>query len=109
MLSAECGMQSAEQFAHCRACGYVGADGVGLCPKCGSDEWFKGKPRETVNATPLLCRQHVREFLLEAGRQHRPFNKFSRVSEDTLLAANAALRAWCVSRVKAAPSKGVTL
>ena len=63
----------------------------------------------TLNATPLLCRSKVREFLLEAAEQHRPFNKFSRVSEDTLVAANAMLRQWCVSRVKSAPSKGVTL
>ena len=102
---------SAETFAHCRDCGFVSADGasVGSCARCGSREWFKGKPRETVQATPLLCRQHVRDFLLEAGKQHRPFNKFSRVSEDTLVAANAMLRQWCVSRVKSAPSKGVTL
>ena len=65
--------------------------------------------REHVNATPLLCRSEVREFLLEAASRHRPFNKFSRVSEDTLVAANAMLRQWCVSRVKSAPSKGVTL
>lgn len=63
----------------------------------------------SVNPTPLLCREHVREFFLEAAKHHRPFNKFSRVSEDTLIAANAALRQWIVSRVKAAPSKGVTL
>jgi len=65
--------------------------------------------RETVNSTPLLCRTAVRKFLLEAAKQHRPFNKFSRVSEDALISANAALRQWCVSRVKQMPSKGVTL
>ena len=72
---------------------------------------FAGEPVKlgSVNATPLLCREHVREFLLDAAKQHRPFNKFSRVSEDTLIAANAALRQWLVSRVKSAPSKGVTL
>jgi hypothetical protein len=64
---------------------------------------------KALNLTPLLCRSAVRQFLLDAGKQHRPFNKFSRVSEDTLIAANAMLRAWCVSRVKSAPSKGVTL
>lgn len=82
--------------------------GTGMAAQAAVDATIE-KQRETVNATPLLCRSAVREFLLEAGRQHRPFNKFSRVSEDTLLAANAALRAWCVSRVKSAPSKGVTL
>lgn len=64
---------------------------------------------KALNPTPLLCRSAVREFLLEAGKQHRPFNKFSRVSEDTLIAANAQLRAWLVARVKSSPSKGVTL
>lgn len=62
-----------------------------------------------VNLTPLLCRSAVREFLLDAGKQHRPFNKFSRVSEETLVAANAMLRQWLVSRVKSTPSKGITL
>ena len=68
-----------------------------------------GEKLGSVNPTPLLCREHVREFLLDAAKAHRPFNKFSRVSEDTLVAANAALRQWCVSRVKSTPSKGVTL
>ncbi len=63
----------------------------------------------TLNPTPLLNRSAVREFLLEAAQRHRPFNKFSRVSEDTLVAINAELRAICVSRVKQMPSKGVTL
>jgi hypothetical protein len=65
--------------------------------------------RESVNPTPLLCREHVREFLLDAARRHRPFNKFSRVSEQTLVAINAKVRAICVSRVKQLPSKGVTI
>lgn len=63
----------------------------------------------TLNPTPLLCRSAVREFLLDAAKAHRPFNKFNRVSEETLIAANAMLRQWCVSRVKAMPSKGKTL
>lgn len=62
-----------------------------------------------LNQTPLLCRSKVRQFILEAAKTHRPFNKFSRVSEETLVALNAQLRAIIVSRVKAAPSKGVTL
>lgn len=77
--------------------------------KATLDELATEGVREHVNATPLLCRSEVRKFLLEAAGRHRPFNKFSRVSEDTLIAANAMLRQWIVSRVKAAPSKGVTL
>ncbi|HMP83236.1 MAG TPA: hypothetical protein PKA41_11095 [Verrucomicrobiota bacterium] len=67
------------------------------------------KVREHVNATPLLCRSAVRQLLLDTAKRERPFNKFSRVSEDTLVAANAMLRQWIVQRVKSAPSKGVTL
>lgn len=74
-----------------------------------ANDAVNGKSRRGVAATPLLCRDHVRQFLLDAARQHRPFNKFKRVSEDTLVAANAALRQWCVARVKAMPSKGQTL
>ena len=59
--------------------------------------------------TPLICRRRVREFLLETAKQLRPFNKFSRVSEDTLMQANAQLRAFLVSHVKRMPSKGRTL
>ena len=70
---------------------------------------FPDEKLGSVNATPLLCREHVREFLLDAAKAHRPFNKFSRVSEDTLIAANAMLRTWLTSRVKSAPSKGITL
>lgn len=64
---------------------------------------------KAVNPTPLLCRAAVRRFLLETAKRERPFNKFKRVSEDTLVAANAELRRWLVSRVKSMPSKGVTL
>lgn len=63
----------------------------------------------SINPTPLINRSACREFILQAAKQHRPFNKFSRVSEDTLIAANAMLRQWLVSRVKGTPSKGVTL
>lgn len=67
------------------------------------------KVREHVNPTPLLNRQAVREFILETAKKQRPFNKFSRVSEETLVAINAQLRVLIVGRVKQAPSKGVTL
>lgn len=62
-----------------------------------------------VNPTALLCRAAVREFILDAAQKHRPFNKFRRVSNDTLIAANMMLRQWLIERVKKAPSKGVTL
>lgn len=68
-----------------------------------------GRVRKSVNPTPLLNRQACRELFLDTAKRERPFNKFSRVSEDTLIAANAMLRQWIVARVKSAPSKGVTL
>lgn len=67
------------------------------------------RQRDTVNPTPLLCRAAVRRLLLDVAAQHRPFNKFNRVSESTLIEANEAIRSWCVQHVKRAPSKGVTL
>lgn len=103
------GARGESQVAHCRACGFVGPADVGLCPKCGSAEWFKGRPRETVNPTPLLCRSKVRALFLDTAKRERPFNKFTRVSEDTLVQANEVLRAWCVQHVKRMPSKGQTL
>ena len=65
--------------------------------------------KQSVNSTPLLCRSKVRELLLDLSKQFRPFNKFNRVSEETLIAANEALRAWAVGHVKRMPSKGKTL
>lgn len=66
----------------------------------GKSQWLK---------TPLINQTQVRELLLATAKQVRPFHKFSRVSEDTLIAANEALRAWCVHHVKRMPSKGQTL
>jgi hypothetical protein len=62
-----------------------------------------------VNATPLLCRSKVRELALDVSKQLRPFNKFNRVSEETLIAANEAVRAFVVGHVKRMPSRGRTL
>lgn len=38
------------QDAHCLACGFqmLGGADVGLCPKCGSDRWYR--TRLTLNA-----------------------------------------------------------
>jgi hypothetical protein len=62
-----------------------------------------------VNPTPLLCREHVREFLLDLAKQERPFHNFTRVSEETLIAAQGAVRTFLVNHVKRMPSKGRTL
>jgi hypothetical protein len=63
----------------------------------------------SINPTPLLCRSAVREFLLDVAKQERPFHKFTRVSEETLLAAQGAVRTFLVNHVKHSPSKGRTL
>jgi hypothetical protein len=69
----------------------------------------EGGFKVALNTTPLICRSKVRELLLDTARRERPFNKFNRVSEDTLRQANEVLRAWCVQHVKRMPSKGQTL
>lgn len=62
-----------------------------------------------VNVTPLLNRSAVRNFLLEFARSARPFNKFNRVSEETLLSVNNGVRMYCQNHVRRMPSKGRTL
>lgn len=56
-----------------------------------------------------ICRSKCKEFALKMAAEHRHANKFGRVSEEFLVAAEAALKNWIVSRVKGQPSKGVTL
>jgi hypothetical protein len=82
----------------------------GRCRECGAPE--RDKVFEDVmkspNPTPLLCRSAVRRWLLEVARRNRA-QKFTRVSEDTLIALNAHVKAWCVEHVARMPSKGKTL
>lgn len=56
-----------------------------------------------------ICRSKCKEFALKMAAEHRHANKFQRVSEEFLVAAEAALKQWIVSRVKGQPSKGITL
>lgn len=56
-----------------------------------------------------ICRSKCKEFALKMAREHRHANKFERVSEEFLIAAEAALKNFIVSRIKSHPSKGVTL
>ena len=62
-----------------------------------------------VNPTPLLNRKAVRNFLLERAAQLRPFNRFERVSQDTLNRIDAELRAKLTGLVQRLPSKGKTI
>ncbi len=61
-----------------------------------------------VRKTPLINREQVRRRLLEHAAATRA-QKFTRVSEETLLNLNEALRAAIVYHVAHFPSKGETL
>lgn len=65
--------------------------------------------KQSLNTTPLLCRSAVREFLLDEAARSRPFNKFSRVSEETLVIINELVKQACRSHVRRLPSKGKTI
>lgn len=65
------------------------------------------KPR-ALNPTRFLCRSEVRKFLLEFAREVR-WQKFERVSEQTLIDINEQVRQLLISRVKRIPSKGKTI
>lgn len=61
-----------------------------------------------MNPTPLLNRSAVRAALLDHAKRTRA-HKYTRVSEDTLLLANAHLRIWIVNHVAKLPSMGKTI
>lgn len=63
----------------------------------------------SINATRLLNRKAVKDLLLATARTVRPFHKFTRVSQDTLIMLNEAVRQAAVSHVKRLPSKGKTI
>lgn len=65
------------------------------------------KPR-ALNPTRFLCRSEVRNFLLEYARANR-HHKFTRVSEETLIDINEAVRRVMIDRVHRLPSKGETI
>jgi len=57
----------------------------------------------------LICASKCKRHAIEMAKMARPANKFTRVSEDFLIACEANLKAFILSRVKAHPSKGKTL
>jgi len=57
--------------------------------------------------TRLINREAVRELALELAKKRA--HRFSRVSEDTLIQANDAVRRFLVDHVSRFPSKGKTL
>ncbi len=64
------------------------------------------RPRIKFN---LICASKCKKHAVELAKNIRPANKFTRVSEDFLVACEANLKAFITSRVKAHPSKGKTL
>lgn len=67
-------------------------------------------PRAAASAgsSLLISPSKVRRYLLDTAKKTRA-HKFTRVSQETLDAAEAAVRSFCARHVAAAPSKGVTL
>jgi len=63
----------------------------------------------SLNPTRFLNRAEVRKFLLAHAAATRPANRFSRVSEMTLVDLNEKLRALMTGFVHRAPSRGRTL
>ena len=57
--------------------------------------------------TRLINREAVRELTLELAKKRA--HRFTRVSEETLMGANEAVRQYLVSHVSRFPSKGKTL
>ena len=58
--------------------------------------------------TPLINREHCRKFLLQYANDKRA-HKFTRVSEETLVNANAWVESFLRMHVNRFPSKGQTL
>jgi len=62
----------------------------------------------SINPTPLLCRSAVRTFLLDYAKKTHS-HKFTRVSEETLIEINQAVRTHCIRCVTRLPSMGKTI
>jgi hypothetical protein len=75
------------------------------CPKCGCTPCFC-KPRFEFK---LISPTRVRAEALKYAQAKRPFCQFQRVSENFLIAVEAAALATMKSRIDSHPSKGKTL
>jgi hypothetical protein len=62
----------------------------------------------SLNPTPFLNRAAVRQFLLDFAKANRA-HKFERVSAETLLEVNEAVRHILMAKVRQLPSKGRTI
>jgi hypothetical protein len=56
-----------------------------------------------------ICKSKCKKLALEIAKNERPANRFSRVSEDFLVAAEAHLKNFIFDRIKRHPSNGKTL
>lgn len=81
----------------------------GRAAQAAANKVIRAAASRPVNPTPLLNRKAVRNFLLERAAQLRPFNRFERVSQDTLNRIDAELRAKLTDLVQRLPSKGKTI
>lgn len=63
----------------------------------------------TINPTPHLNRERVRQTALDLAKTLRPANKFNRVGLSFLQRIEAQTRAAIASEIKRHPSKGHTL
>ena len=83
-------------------------DTVGNAENAGEDEGSGRSPSQT----PLINRAHVKEFALGyCSRSSKVYvrTKMKRVSEDFMVALNAAVREWIRKRVDGQASTGMTL
>lgn len=76
-------------------------------PTAGRVRRPTSKPR-ALNPTRFLCRSEVREFMLDFARRYRT-HSYTRVSEETLIEVNEAVRQLMIARVRRLPSKGKTI
>ena len=63
---------------------------------------------KAINPTPFINRKACKNFLLEQSKATRA-NKFKRVSAETLLKMNTAVRVAMIGHVRMIPSVGKTL
>ena len=63
---------------------------------------------KTINPCPFLCQSAVRKFLLDQAKRTRA-HAYSRVSGQTMIEINEAVRQLCIDKVRRLPSMGKTI
>jgi hypothetical protein len=93
--------------SHCRRCSKPTIGPGSLCLACAYEIKDDTLPLKGPKKTRLINRAAVRELALELAKKRA--HKFSRVSEETLIGANEAVRRYLAEHVSRVPSKGKTL